>query len=99
METTDYSHHDGPGRFRNPWPGTSPRGFFDLLKWFVRRRTTDRPPPDPDPSVFATSQPEFGKVTRPGGLAVTWIGHSTTVIELHGSTVLTDPIWSDFPAP
>ncbi len=33
------------------------------------------------------------------GLRVTWLGHSTTLIEIDGSAVLTDPIWSDRASP
>lgn len=34
--------------------------------------------------------------TPPGsGLRVTWLGHSTLLIEIDGHRVLTDPVWSD----
>jgi L-ascorbate metabolism protein UlaG (beta-lactamase superfamily) len=33
------------------------------------------------------------------GLRVTWLGHSTTLIELDGATILTDPIWSERSSP
>jgi L-ascorbate metabolism protein UlaG (beta-lactamase superfamily) len=33
------------------------------------------------------------------GLRVTWLGHSTTLIEVDGSTVLTDPMWSERSSP
>ncbi|MDB4985896.1 MAG: outer membrane protein romA [Myxococcaceae bacterium] len=33
------------------------------------------------------------------GLRVTWLGHSTTLIELDGATFLTDPIWSERSGP
>jgi L-ascorbate metabolism protein UlaG (beta-lactamase superfamily) len=33
------------------------------------------------------------------GLRVTWLGHSTTLIEIDGTTVLTDPIWSERASP
>ncbi|MGH3557769.1 MAG: MBL fold metallo-hydrolase [Mycobacterium sp.] len=32
---------------------------------------------------------------RAGGLAVSWLGHSTTLLEIDGYRVLTDPLWSD----
>lgn len=32
-------------------------------------------------------------------LRVTWLGHSTTLIELDGVTLLTDPIWGASPSP
>jgi L-ascorbate metabolism protein UlaG (beta-lactamase superfamily) len=40
-----------------------------------------------DPKRFATAPPS--------GLRVTWLGHSTTLVELDGARVLTDPIWSN----
>jgi N-acyl-phosphatidylethanolamine-hydrolysing phospholipase D len=93
------SHHrDRRGRFRNPWPDSEPPGLGKVLLWSWRRHTTERPRPDPDPSVFESTKPRFGSVT-PGGLAVTWIGHSTLVIELDGATVLTDPMWGTHAAP
>jgi L-ascorbate metabolism protein UlaG (beta-lactamase superfamily) len=33
------------------------------------------------------------------GLRITWLGHSTTLIELDGRVVLTDPIWSERASP
>jgi len=33
------------------------------------------------------------------GLAITWIGHSSFLIQSDGSSVLTDPIWSDRASP
>lgn len=33
------------------------------------------------------------------GLRITWLGHSTTLIEIDGQTVLTDPVWSDRASP
>jgi L-ascorbate metabolism protein UlaG (beta-lactamase superfamily) len=33
------------------------------------------------------------------GLRVTWLGHSTTLIEIDGVRLLTDPIWSDRASP
>lgn len=35
----------------------------------------------------------------PSGLRVTWLGHSTTLIEIDGNTVLTDPMWSQRASP
>ncbi len=33
------------------------------------------------------------------GLRVTWLGHSTTLVELDGTTILTDPMFSDRASP
>jgi len=33
------------------------------------------------------------------GLRVTWLGHSSLLVELDGARVLTDPVWSERPSP
>lgn len=45
----------------------------------------------PDPAMF-DEPPE-------SGLRVTWLGHSTTLIEIDGHRLLTDPIWGEFVGP
>ena len=45
----------------------------------------------PPPSRFATP-PETG-------LRVTWLGHSTLLVELDGHVVLTDPVWGERSSP
>lgn len=35
----------------------------------------------------------------PTGLRITWLGHSTSLIEIDGATVLTDPQWSERASP
>jgi N-acyl-phosphatidylethanolamine-hydrolysing phospholipase D len=42
-----------------------------------------------------------GRYLRDNGThpTVTWIGHATTLVQLDGSNILTDPIWSDRPSP
>ncbi len=41
------------------------------------------------------------RLSRPAssGLRVTWLGHSTTLLEIDGATILTDPIWSERASP
>jgi L-ascorbate metabolism protein UlaG (beta-lactamase superfamily) len=38
-------------------------------------------------------------VTPASGLRVTWLGHSSTLVELDGHRILTDPVWSDRASP
>ena len=47
------------------------------------------PPPtvSVDPARFATPPPS--------GLRVTWLGHSTILLEIDGHRFLTDPVWSE----
>lgn len=32
-------------------------------------------------------------------ITVTWVGHATVLVQMHGVTFLTDPIWSNWPSP
>jgi N-acyl-phosphatidylethanolamine-hydrolysing phospholipase D len=95
---TSPPHHTRHG-FRNPWPDAELKGFLSLFRWFIERRTIGRPPPDPDPSTFARVVPRVGVVRKPGEVAVTWIGHSTVLLEFAGCRVLTDPMWGEHAAP
>lgn len=80
-------HFDG-SRFFNP--GERPRpGFKGFLRWQFQskrgpwRRFTDTPcGPAPPPRVEGC------------GLRVTFINHSTTLIQTAGINILTDPVWS-----
>ena len=58
--------------------------------------------PDVEPSApvpVARTDPAALAVAPSSGLRVTWFGHSSTLIELDGVRVLTDPIWSDRASP
>lgn len=39
------------------------------------------------------------KASPDSGLRITWLGHSTTLIELDGKVFLTDPVWSERASP
>lgn len=84
------------GRFANlaapPLPSGIPRpGYAEAFFGGQRRR-----PPGPlqfrDPSATWKSPHERG-------VRVTWLGHSTLLIEVDGARVLTDPIWSERASP
>lgn len=49
-------------------------------------------------AVAATDAAVFAEALA-GGLRVTWLGHSTTLIEVDGYRVLTDPVWSQRASP
>lgn len=94
-------HHAPGGGFRNPWPDSSPRGFGALLRWTreraVRRLRGKR--------VVESSSLAVGPsaVIHPrqadGALRATWIGHSTVLLQIGGTNILTDPIWSERASP
>jgi N-acyl-phosphatidylethanolamine-hydrolysing phospholipase D len=93
------AHHRPEGGFRNPWPRAEQHGFGDFLKWVVERRRKPRRP-DPDPSTFTRVEPQFA-VPRPAPeeLTLTWIGHTSFLIQIGGRNVLLDPMWSDRASP
>ena len=94
------NHHRPDGGFRNPWPGGRPGSFRDFLKWTLVERRRNPRRPDPDPGKFARVTPAF-TVPRPAPdqLTITWVGHSSWLIQIAGLNVLTDPIWSKRASP
>ena len=82
-------HHDPDGGFRNPWPHSEPADFGAAVKWMLSRRRSA------DESMSGVVRPAT-KTPRADGaeLAVTWVGHSTFLIQSGGINILTDPIWS-----
>lgn len=90
------------GRFVNPafvpghpWadPGRVPEhaSFREFVKW---RR--ERAPP---PKTFHVPRADPAPARLPDpperGVRATWVGHSTVVLQIDGSTLVTDPVWSD----
>jgi N-acyl-phosphatidylethanolamine-hydrolysing phospholipase D len=87
--------HHRPGGFVNPWPLAETHGFRDFLKWSLVERRTKPRRPDPDPAVFTRVQPSFiAPRATPDQLTLTWVGHSSFLIQLGGLNILTDPVWS-----
>jgi N-acyl-phosphatidylethanolamine-hydrolysing phospholipase D len=93
-----FAHHRPHGGYRNPWPGDRAHTFQDLLRWRRERKQVPPPPvPDYRPSV-ATSQFEAPWAAA-DVLTATWVGHATTLLQLGGVNVLTDPMWSNRASP
>lgn len=81
-------HFDG-SRFRN-LRETRHMGPADLLRWLLTRekgpwRPAEDVPPGPSPVARVTG----------GGMRVTVVGHATTLLQMDGLNILTDPIWSE----
>jgi N-acyl-phosphatidylethanolamine-hydrolysing phospholipase D len=94
------SHHRPGGGFQNPWPGIQQHGFRDFLKWSLVERRRNPRRPDPDASVFQRAAPAF-VVPRaaPEEVTITWIGHTSFLVQIAGMNVLIDPIWSERASP
>jgi len=88
------AHHHGK-IFRNPYIGFEPRGFKDFLQW-QRDRRNGKAPPQSRKYHFPIIEND-GALLRENRehLTLTWIGHSTTLIQIAGRNILTDPIFSE----
>jgi L-ascorbate metabolism protein UlaG (beta-lactamase superfamily) len=83
------------GRFENPQPLHN--DTWGALRDVTFGGSDHRTPKDSIP-VEALDASRF--VTAPqSGLRVTWLGHSTLLVELDGSRVLVDPVWSERASP
>lgn len=90
-------HHHPNGGFHNPWPGSALHGFGSFFKWMLTRsRRESATSAESNPSLPASQElPPNTSDT----LSVTWIGHSSFLIQFAGMNILTDPIWSDRASP
>jgi L-ascorbate metabolism protein UlaG (beta-lactamase superfamily) len=76
-------------------PGHSgPRGPGSVFRWLMNRQSgpwrkwTDSPPGPPPPQRVSG-----------GRILVTFVGHSTVLIQMDGINILTDPVWSHRASP
>ncbi|MFZ6014172.1 MAG: MBL fold metallo-hydrolase [Bacteroidota bacterium] len=84
-------HFDGK-RFINP-QGIQAKGVRDVFKWMMTRKRgswTNLP----EPQKF---DPPPGRVHA--GVAITFVNHSTFLIQVDGLNILTDPVWSKRTSP
>lgn len=94
------AHHRPGGGFRNPWPGSVEHGFGDALKWMIQRArkgtlgfTARGTPPQTVPVLPFAPRPAATEYR------ITWIGHSSFLIQIGGLNVLTDPVFSERVSP
>jgi len=83
------------GRFENPQPLQNDMwgAFTHGLSGASPHRNPERPVP-----IVAVERRRFERAPATG-LRVTWLGHSTFLVELDGHRVLTDPHWSERSSP
>jgi L-ascorbate metabolism protein UlaG (beta-lactamase superfamily) len=67
-------------------------GFGEVLKWMVQR---EKEPWQPSPELPPGSAPK----KESENLNITFINHSTFLIQWDGKNILTDPIWSERTSP
>jgi N-acyl-phosphatidylethanolamine-hydrolysing phospholipase D len=93
-------HHRPGGGFRNPWPGSVEHGLGSMLRWTADRLRQGRlafraigTPPAVVPNDVRADPP------LDGAIRLTWIGHSSFLIQFGGLNVLTDPVFADRVSP
>ena len=88
------SPHFADDTFHNTEPShvLAPGEFASLLPALVRHRGAGRPG---GTVPLVTTTP----AAQAGALGVTWLGHATTLIEIDGRYVLTDPVWGERVSP
>ncbi|MGA2297656.1 MAG: MBL fold metallo-hydrolase [FCB group bacterium] len=85
-------HFDGE-KFHNQ-EQTGEKGFSDLFKWMTHRE------PGQWPEQLNEEQgPAPQARVRSDSLVVTFINHSTVLIQVDGLNILTDPVWSERVSP
>jgi L-ascorbate metabolism protein UlaG (beta-lactamase superfamily) len=95
--------HHGPKGFRNihPHPRNS---FLDFLWWWLGGGPVEKasiPLQDVPAFVPDLEKPDLNKINHPHPqkIQVTWIGHSTFLIQVEGFNILTDPMFSERASP
>lgn len=83
------------GKFVNSLDNSEPSVLAALGKWM--RGAANTVPDAPLPVVERVAS-DFD-VAPGSGLRVTWLGHSTFLVEIDGYRVLVDPVWSERPSP
>lgn len=82
------------GVFVNPQPlWNDPTGMFTTFL-----SPQDNVSPE-DPLPVERVDAERFETPPPSGLRVTWLGHSTVLIEIDGHVLLTDPVWGERTSP
>jgi N-acyl-phosphatidylethanolamine-hydrolysing phospholipase D len=90
-------------RFQNNYVEFEPKGLGALLQWKMAASRAGLPKPPQQPTPRAAPDLDFLRANAAAGSAmvpsVTWIGHATTLVQVGGINVLTDPIFSERASP
>ncbi len=95
----DSPTHHTPKGYQNPFYQPS-RGFGGLLRWKLGLGPHEPPPLSPDeipPYQPVIVEPDLARIKNPppDRIQITWVGHSTFLIQMDRVNILTDPIFSD----
>ena len=90
LERMQASPQWSDGVFGNPLPRVDGPPGEMLSQWFFGGASHRIP--DPAITVEPRKGSEFDEAPS-SGLRVTWLGHSTLLVEVDGAAILTDPVW------
>jgi L-ascorbate metabolism protein UlaG (beta-lactamase superfamily) len=95
LATMEASPNWKDGRFVNTLPQSDIKLGAILLDWFNRPDQTE---PSGELPVVVRRAQDFDAPPA-SGLRITWLGHSTALIEIDGYRVLIDPVWGERASP
>ena len=95
MRDNKGSYYDGKN-FYNLDNSKKPPSLSDVIYWQSTRNFINLPSLNPKDYNFEVLENQ-GELIKSNNskFSITWIGHATTLIQLNGKNILTDPIWSD----
>ncbi len=85
------------GVFINPIPTSMSVDPLKVMKDYLRRNKSDGRPKSEVPYVALNAQSFIPEITNQ--LNVKWLGHASSIIELDGIRILTDPVFSERVSP
>jgi N-acyl-phosphatidylethanolamine-hydrolysing phospholipase D len=93
-------HRTDSGLFFNPWPGGRQRGLRDFFKWILGERWRHPRLLDSNTRLLARATPAFRTPHADyDELVVTWIGHTSFLVQIGSANVLLDPVWGQRASP
>jgi L-ascorbate metabolism protein UlaG (beta-lactamase superfamily) len=93
-ERMQASTHWRDGHFVNPQPLMN-----DMVGGFTAMRDASPVSSPTSPVSVTPIDPQRFASAPSSGLRITWMGHSTTLVEIDGVRLLLDPVWSVRPTP
>ncbi len=84
-------HHGRDGKFVNPWQSIDPRTLANVIRWKLERNTYRHLPKGTPPPVVPV---DLRKVFQ-GDITITFLGHATFLLQVGGSVLITDPVFSN----
>lgn len=81
--------------FQNTLPNNMP-GFRAFWVWLTE--SSDHANPEEAPPIVRRNASDFNDLPA-DGLRITWLGHSTLLVEIDGKRVLIDPVWGERASP